>query len=124
MGNKLFGVDIAALLKKNMATGLLPVKLIKETPGARDAANLTAGQPLVPKSYNCRGFTEEYKLSEVDGTTIQRGDKKILILGDTLPKGILPVANDRVECEKITYVIVGVGRDPAAATYTCQVRGG
>lgn len=124
MGNKLFGVDIAAIIKKSMASGLLPVTLIKEIPGARGAV-LSAGQPLAPKSYACRGFTDEYKLNQFDGNTILRGDKKILILGDTLPKGITPEGNDRVVCENITYVIQGVPeRDPAAATYVCQVRGG
>lgn len=124
MGNPLFGVDIAKILSQSLGKGLLAVKLIKETPGAR-GADLTAGQALQAKSYNCRGFTEEYKLSELEGTGVQRGDKKILILGDTLPKGIVPVKDDRIECEKIIYVIMGVpARDPAAATYVCQGRGG
>jgi hypothetical protein len=124
MGNRLFGVDIAAILKQSLASGLLPVKLIKEIPGAR-GADLTDGQVLTPRSYNCRGFTEEYKLREIDGTNVQRGDKKVLILGDTLPSGIVPQLNDRIECERIIYTISGVpSRDPAAATYVCQVRGG
>jgi len=123
VGNRLFGVDISGIIKQSMAAGLLPLTLIKEIPGARGAA-LTDGQAISEKKYPCRGFIDEYKLSQIDGTTVQRGDKKILIIGDTLPAGVVPQANDRIIAEGATYVIPGVPeRDPAIATYVCQARG-
>lgn len=123
MGQKLFGVNISGIIKQSMAAGLLPLTLIKQIAGAR-GADLTDGQAISQKKYPCRGFIDEYKLNQIDGTTVQRGDKKILIIGDTLPAGIIPEANDRIIAEGITHVIPGVPeRDPAAATYICQARG-
>lgn len=124
MGNRILSTDIAGLLKKHLGPLLLPVVLIKQVAGARDDTELTAGQAISPRRYPCRGITESYELRQIDGTTVQTGDKKILILGDTLPRGVIPEANDRVICERIEYVIQGVPeRDPDAATYVCQGRG-
>lgn len=124
MGNPLFGINISGIIKQAMAKGLLPLVLVKEIPGARDAADLTDGQALAEKRYPCRGFIDSYALRQIDGTTVQRGDKKILIIGDTLPAGVIPEPNDRIVAEGITHVIQGTPeRDPAIATYVCQGRG-
>lgn len=123
MGTKLFGVDIAGIIKQSMAKGLPSLTLIKEVAGAR-GTNMTDGQALAQRRYSCRGFIDDYQLSQIDGTNVQKGDKKILIIGDTLPKNVVPESNDRIVAEHTEYVIKGVpARDPAAATYICQSRG-
>lgn len=121
---KLFGVDIAKEIAKGMGSGLLPVQLIKILPGTRSTTEPTEGLHPSRKTYNCRGFIQDYKDSQFDGTTILRGDRQVLILGGTLPLNIVPQTGDEVKCEGKIFSIAGVpARDPAAATYICQARG-
>ena len=119
---KLFGVDIASEVNKAMGAGLLPATLTKNTPGTRDSANPTGGKTNDTGTFACRGFIEDYDVKFVNGTTILETDRKVLLLGASLPVGIIPSGGDAVTIEGATYNIVHVKRDPAAATYTCQVR--
>lgn len=121
--SKLFGVDIAGILKSAMASGLLPVKLTRLQNGARTAGDLTAGPAVSRKTYNCRGVATEYALSQFDGDLVQKGDRKVLILGATLPANVVPQTGDLVAIEGVESQVVDVRRDPATATYECQVRG-
>lgn len=120
---KLFGVDIAKEIAKGMAGGLLPAQLIKPVTGNRTTGDLTGGTNPSSKTYTCKGFTEEYRDSQFDGEVILRGDRKVILLGGTLPAAVAPQPGDKVKIENRTYSVVNVGRDPAAATYTCQARG-
>jgi len=124
MGIKLFGIDIAKIIKDEMANGLPEMILIKDTVGARTPGSLSAGQSKTPVNHTCNGFTETYKEDEIDGTTIKKGDHKIMIIGDTLDSGIVPAPGDRITTESQTFTIQekGVERDPAAATYLCHSR--
>lgn len=123
MGNKLFGVNISGLVHASMSKGLLAATLVKQTAGARDANSPTAGKTIDENSYPCRGFTEDYDVAQVNGTTILMTDRKVMLIGDSIQGGaVKPEANDKVTIEGATYTIIRVKRDPAAATYTCQVR--
>lgn len=123
MGNKLFGKDIAGVLASKLGPLLLGFTLIKVTSGARDAADPSAGTSPTEASHACRGILEDYRDGQYDETIIKRGDRKALILGDTLPTGVVPEPSDKVTAEGRGFVIVGVTRDPDGATYTCQLRG-
>jgi hypothetical protein len=118
---KLFGVDIAKELSKGMASGLLPCKLIKVTSTTPDEDTPTEGG-LKEQPYSCRGFLDDYRDGREPETVFQIGDRKVLILGATLPKNIVPAVNDKVEIEKKRFTIRLVKRDPAAATYECLGR--
>lgn len=123
MGNPLFGVNISGIIKQAMAKGLLPLVLVKEVAGPRGTI-MTEGQVISPRRYPCRGFIDSYKTYQITGTSVQAGDKKILIIGDTLPTGVVPEMNDRIIAEGTEHVIASLPeRDPAAATYVCQARG-
>lgn len=122
MGNNLFGVDIAGIIGGAMNSGLPVITLIKVTTGTRDPNDPTAGNRATEKSYKGRGFLDDYKDYQIDETTIRRGDRKILVTGSSL-NGIVPSAGDSIIAEGITFSIINVKRDPAAATYTCQGRG-
>ena len=124
MGNRLFGVDIAGEVNKAMGAGLLPVTVTKRTPGSRTSGSLTAGTNPTTTVLRGRGFAEDYQDAQVDGTQIQRGDRKVLILGASLKPAGVPEPGDKVTVEGETGYIVedGVKRDPAAAAYVCQVR--
>lgn len=125
MGNTLFGIDIAGIIDQEMSAGLLDLTLIKITPGTRTVGQLTAGTNPTSASTAGKGIIDDYQDRQINETTIKRGDRRVLIIGNSLSGGaVIPEAGDQVTIEGATYEIVGVERDPAAATYTCQVRGG
>ena len=116
---KLFGVDIAKELSTAMSPGLLTAKLTKVTVTNPVATNTTEGG-LTEKSYSCKGVISDYSETQVDGTLIQRGDRRVVLLGGSLPSTISPDTGDFIEIESGTFTVVQVFRDPAGATYTCQ----
>lgn len=119
----LFGVDIAGVIAQAMGPGLLAATLIKVFPGTRTSGNLAGGTNASTLSYPARGFTESYRASQIDGDLVRRGDRKVVLLGATIPGRVVPEAGDRLTIEGRTFSVVRVERDPAAATYTLQVRG-
>lgn len=124
---KLFGVNIAGILKKELAPGLLPGKLIYpgQSPGVRDPDDPTAGllSPSVGTS-TFRGIANSYTDKEIDGELVLKEDRKFLIISESLQPPILPVTGMRIELQDTpgTWIIVRVTRDPASATYVCQAR--
>ena len=120
---KLFGVDIASEIAKNMGAGLLPATLIVVTTGTRTSGSLTSGKNPSEKTFSCRGIIEDYKETQFNDTSVLRGDRKVLLLGGTLQAGIVPKLGDKVKIEGFTFNVVNVNRDPASATYSLQVRG-
>lgn len=129
MGIPLFGVDISGIVASSMGSGLPVITLRKKTPGTRTDGSLTAGTNPKTTTATARGFVDTYKDSQVNGTTIKRGDRYATILGDTISPAIIPEPGDEIVAANSlgvseTFKIVedGVTRDPAAATYTCHVR--
>lgn len=119
----LFGIDIAGIIGENLGPGLLAATLIKVTQGTRTGGSLTAGMNPTTASYAARGILSDYEDRQINGTLIVQGDKQVLLLGSTIASSQIPVAGDKVTIEGRTYNIIKVTRDPAAATYLCQVRG-
>lgn len=123
MGNNLFGARIAEKIAKALGPRLLPVRLLKVVPGTIDTSNLSGAQPETTRTFTCRGFFDTFNARRMGGTAIQEGVRVVLILGDTLPSGIVPEPDDRVILEGETVEIVGpVIRDPDAASYIAEVR--
>lgn len=119
----LFGIDIAGILATNLASGLLPATLTKVIAQIRTPGALTAGVNPESADYPCRGLIEDYNETLMSLTQINVGDKRIMLLGGTLPSTIVPSTGDYITIESNSYTIISVQRDPAAATYTCQARG-
>lgn len=125
MGNRLFGANIAKELKKAFSGSKSPtITLTRIVEGARAANDLGGAATLTKTNYSCKGFVEAFKATQIDGKIILQNDLSVLIIGDTLPSGIVPVPEWQITAEGATYTIVGVSRDPDAATYTCHVRTG
>lgn len=123
MGNKLFGVDIAGIIHKNISPGVLPVLILKKTQGARDSNNPTAGRPLTPAQFKARGFWENFKPSDIDGTNILLNDRKALLIGDSIPAGGLPQKQDEITIAGHTLVVHAlIEGDPADATFVFHCR--
>lgn len=126
MGIPLFGQNISGLIKKYIAPGVIDATLVKVTPGTRTPGALTAGTNPTDTSYPCRGFIDSQAVRFKDGTTTKAGRKVVVLIGDTIDSGsgVAPTPGDRIIIEGTTYVIPEDGkvdRDPAAATYTCEV---
>lgn len=123
MGNVLFGVNISGIIAQEIGPGVLPATLIVVTPGTRSATASTSGSVPTESLITGRGFIDDYSERLVDGTVVQRGDKKITLIGDTFTGFPVPKPGDKVTIEGSQFRIVGpVKRDPAAATYECQCR--
>ena len=122
MGTKLFGIDVAAIVKGAMAQGLLSVRLLRETVGPLDEADPTAEPVVSYRSFPCRGVEIDSTDDRAVGTQVRQGSRLVLIIGDTLPRGVIPVPGDRIQILGETLEIVGDGvvTDPARATYTCS----
>lgn len=123
MGNNLFGANISGVIAKAIGPGILPASLIKVVAGTRDPSNLS-GPSLNSSttSHAARGFIDDYSAFLIDGTRIKTGDRRVMLLGDTIADNKIPVQSDRVVIEGVSWLVIKVDRDPDAATYTLQVR--
>ena len=119
MGNTLFGVDLASLIAENVGTGLLEATLVVSTPGARTSGSLADGRPTTDVTYTgVKGIWEDVSPNLIDNTQVFLTDRVALLIGNTLPAGVVLKPNDQIQIEGITlFVIRLIGRDPAAATY-------
>lgn len=119
---KLFGKDIAGKMAGALGKHLLVATLISKTPGTRTAGALSAGTTPDSTQASARGIIDDYDSAQIDGTLIQKDDRRVLLLGGTISGGVVPKPGDQVTIENSTYNVIRVARDPAAATYTLQVR--
>lgn len=125
MGNNLFGRDIAGIINRVFDSNsgvapLLSATLFKVTTStARSGSALTSGRSTTTTQYTCTGFVENFEERQIDGTLVKRGDRKIVLIGDSIEGGtVAPEAKDRVLIENQVYSIIDIfGRDPDAATY-------
>jgi hypothetical protein len=125
MGNPLFGVDIAGIIKDNIGPGVLDAVLTKFTPGTRTPGQLTGGTNPTNVTFACKGFIDRQGKTNVRGSLADTNTVVIVLIGDTINGGAAasaPKSDDHVTLEGITYVVLFVDRDPAAATYTLQAK--
>lgn len=120
--NKLFGLDIAKIVNDSIAGagGVLDATLTSITPQTPSSGNAII--PSIPTQHACKGFIDDYKDSEIDGTIVRKGDRKVTLLGASITPSVAPKTNDQVSIEGDTYDVQEVTRDPAGATYELQVR--
>lgn len=119
---KLFGVDFEAVMAKELGPRLIPAILIKYAYVVRVDGALTAGRPRTGTSHNGRGVIQDYTDEQKKNTLILKEDRLALLLSGTFTSGVKPEAGDEITIEEKTYSVVAVARDPAGATYLCQVR--
>ena len=87
----LFGIDMAARLNAALGPKLLPFTLIRRTESATLPAKRTDGLAIAERRFPCRGIVESYRDDQVDGNLVRSGDRRILILGGSLPAGTVLV---------------------------------
>ena len=120
----IFGADIAGLINQNLGGLVFDLTLTKVESSNR-RGNLTEGTSPTETTYTVKGFVDSYTDRQLQSTNVQKGDRKISVLGGSLPSGIVPEPNDKLTDEagnQFTIVEDGVMRDPAGALYECQCR--
>lgn len=119
----LFDIDIAGLVDEHISPGLPDAKLIQSTPGTRDLTKLSGGTVSTTVSTDGKGTIVDYNDNRFGaGSPIKVGDRQVLLIGNSFAGKPVPKPDDQIFIEGATYNIVAVKRDPAAATYKCQVR--
>jgi hypothetical protein len=132
MGNVLFDTDIAGIIADVFGEGLLPVTITRDVRGPRTAGNLTGGRSSVPVTFECVGFWEDINPNSVPaGITIELNDRKLILIGDTVPVDGFPLRNDACTVHEeggdlTLYCVQQISRDPAGAVYgfLCRDRRG
>lgn len=121
MGNNLFGADISSKIARALGGRLLSGALTSYSPGARTPSSLASGTNPSKTEHTFRGIRIG-KVGVQKGTLLPQTKDAVLILGGTISPPVVPSENDRITIEGRVFVVVGVERDPDAASYTCQVR--
>lgn len=132
MGNEIFGIDVAGIVADSLGEGLFSVSITREVRGVRDPNNLTGGvQQLPPRTFAAVGFWEDFTGQPPPGVDLELNDRKLVLLGDTIEPGGLPLRNDMATVHEpigdaSLFVVQMLSRDPAAATYVflCRDRRG
>ncbi len=120
---KLFGIDIAAIVDNAVSDQLIDLTLTSYVDSAVEESDPTAAPTRTPTEHTGKGVITDYSDFHRAQTTIQDGDRKLLIIANSLDIAIIPEPGFTVTMESVTYTIVGpVKVDPAIASYTCQVR--
>ena len=117
----LFNVDIADRINKALGD-----KLLGGTLTQRRLADPAPGQPKGEARYETtahafRGLIKSLTRRAREGTTATQAGQAVLILGASLPPRVVPDVGDTIHIEDQTFKVGSVKRDPAAATYTCEV---
>lgn len=135
---KIPGVNAAKLIGDAFkSTGAPTCTLLKRSVGARTGGHGAGGNNPTTAPYTVRGIVSDFSLGYLqvrgDGggaATVQAGDRKVLIFGDSLPKKtdgsgdplISPEVGDQVTAEGRTFTIYYIDRDPLGATFDCAMR--
>lgn len=124
----IFGIGLAEIIDNAMsdAGGSFPITLTARREGARDPANPTSGRAITSTPYGCRGFLDTKKRRGEGG--VDQTYSVFVVFGNSLPAGVEPQAGDQItalhERTQPFTIVPGreaVRRDPAGATYECEV---
>jgi len=125
---KAFGInDMPKLIQDALGGGqaVVAATLHSRAEGAR-SGGITSGRTIVETDYSCRGFIDYQRTADLTGTLVEDGTKVIILLGNSINGGnTAPKPGDRITIEGVKYHIADdteIDRDPASATYTCEVR--
>ena len=108
--------------------GVKPLTLVKVTPGTRTPGAISAGTNPTTTNYPGNGWIKQLTARDLPGTEITVNDRKLAILGGSLPAGVIPAPQDKVAMVDLdgtskTFVLVGpIAADAVGAVFTFQAR--
>jgi len=127
------GVNIPKLLLKSLKSqastvGLKAATLTRPTPGTRTPGALSGGTNPTTTTYVCQAMIEVLTIGDMPATLVQENDRKIGILGASLPSGIIPRVQDQITLADVDGVsktfrlVAPVSGDGVGALYEFQAR--
>ena len=119
---KLFGIDIAGIIAKEIGPGLVDATIHRQTQSDRDPSDPGAGLPVTEDDITCKEVLAFFDIKEIDGTLVQEDDRLVIVIVGTMSEEVEPLPTWGVTIEDKRYTVIRVRRDPAAATYSLQVR--
>lgn len=126
MGIPLYGVDVSGIVAKEIGDKMLTAPehdaVLKHFTIGTRTGNLTGGTNPTDTDHTCKGFIDSQERKSFKGTLVTDGDVFIELIGDSINPAVVPVIKDKITIEGATYRIKKLGRDPAAATYTCMCK--
>ena len=108
--------DLAAIAHSALQGFMLDVTLTQVIEGGYVTGS---GRSNTETDYACKGFVEADAKRYIDLGLVQRGDRVITILQDSL--SITPADGDKVAIRGATSTVQSVSQDPAAATWILGV---
>lgn len=124
-------INLPRLLASNFARyggpiGVKACTLIKVTDGIRRPDSVTGGTHPTELSYAAQGLRVSRSEFTIANSLITDTDIAILLFAASIEAGAVPLPNDRIVFDGVTYTIAGetgaVKHDPASATFTCTCR--
>lgn len=114
---------IAKLVDKGLKAAKMTkaATLIVVTNGARTPGAIAGGRNVTETSVGCRGIVITWKRQLLGASTVQVGDRVVMLLGASLGAAV-PKVGDKVAIEGVTSRIIDIERDAAGATYSCLAR--
>lgn len=109
--------SIRRTIGKAMRSIFHTVTVIRSTPGGGPPWD--PGEPVLVE-YPGKGFIDDYSDFALTNSNIQSGDRKVVVLADSLE--ITPETSDLVRVRGQTFSVLNVATDPAEATWTLQAR--
>ncbi|RUR26841.1 hypothetical protein ELY33_17180 [Vreelandella andesensis] len=106
--------DIAEAFDNDLADAVTSFTGSRETAGSYDPVSGTTSTTTT--TYIGRGVFDDYSIREIDGQHIKRSDQKLTALQNEVTD--MPQVDDTID----GFTVISVGNDPAAATYTIQLR--
>jgi hypothetical protein len=88
-----------------------------------ESGNLTdQGDPIegTPTTWSMQGFVDDYDAAYRQRAGIPEGDAKVSVFGASLPSGIAPRRDDRINMQGQWWQVRKIATDPAQALYVCQ----
>lgn len=133
------GVDIAAIVNSALGSLLYDGTLTRKVPGVRTPGAPSSGTNTTTETYTFKGMASVYAQTmkgvgpteaiAPDQTRLGEGQILIVANSGTMP-GIEPKPGDQITLtgdpqlgsRVATIAVGGVSRDPASATWICEVR--
>lgn len=113
--------QIADLIFAGFRGRLLKGRLLRES--VPDNATLNdRGRPVAtePEAWDCEGFVDNYDDRFRAQAGIPRTDSKVCIFSKSLPAGVRPRKDDKVEIRGELWQLRDAKADPATALWECQ----
>lgn len=128
MSNDLFGIDIAGIIGDNISDDdVMPATLKRRVEGESNEEDLTAPPSDTFPEFPCRGYTESISINDRTTSNVLEDDRKISIIGASLPTGVVPTQGDILVIQDdgvdVVFQVLGlINRDPAGAIYSIHAR--